>query len=303
MFRNLGVRARLLLAFFGISAFAVFAAVAAMYSFLQVGRALDRITAQRVPPALASLELSGQVERIVAAAPALLTVTSETQHEQLSKTIAPEVEHLARLVADLERGDLPRPAIQQIKAVVERLRANLDALNALVANRLAARQRKRDLLGELSGAHLATQRLLAPGITVTDAKISQWRRTMKQTTLSPQELLSSLLSRDELLSALALRDVQSTVTSLNDTLLQAALVESGAELPVLAFPLRRSLSALETLSADVDPTLRQLLSPRIESSGPSSPDPTASWTRASANSTSSPRASACSTKIGRYQLS
>jgi adenylate cyclase len=264
MLRKLGVRGRLLLAFFGISAFAVFAAVAALYSFLQVGRALDRITAQRVPPALASLELSGQVERIVAAAPALLTVTSAAQHEHLSKTIATEVEHLTRLVADLERGDLAPPATQQIQAVVERLRANLDALNALVANRLAARQRKRDLLGELSSAHIATQWLLEPRMTVTDAKISQWRRTMKQTPLASQELLSSLLSRDELLSALALRDVQSTVASLNDTLLQAALVESGAELPVLAFPLRRSLSALETLSADVDPTLRQLLTPRIE---------------------------------------
>jgi signal transduction histidine kinase/DNA-binding response OmpR family regulator/HAMP domain-containing protein len=264
MLRNLGVRGRLLLAFFGISAFAVFGAVAALYSFLQVGRALNRITAQRLPPALASLELSGQVERIVAAAPELLTVTSATQHDDLSKTIAPEVAHLTRLVADLERGDLPRPAIQQIRSVVERLRANLDALNALVANRLAARQRKRDLLGELSSAHIATQRLLAPGIAVIDAKISQWRRTMKQTPPPSQELLSSILSRDDLLSSVALRDLQSTVASLNDTLLQAALVESDAELPVLAFPLRRLLSTLESVSADVDPALRQLLAPHIE---------------------------------------
>ena len=275
MLKNLGVRGRLLLAFFGISAFAVLAAVAALYSFLQVGRDLDHITAQRVPPALASLELSGQVERIVAAAPALLTVTSATQHEDLRKTIAPEVEHLTRSVADLESGGLSHPAIQQIKSAVERLRANLDALNALVANRLAARQRKRDLLGELSGAHIATQQLLAPGIAVLDAKISQLRRTLKQPTLSPQELLSSILSHDELLSALALRDVQSTVASLNDTLVQAALVESGAELPVFAFPLRRLLSALETVSAVVDTALRQLLNPRTEEfrsfvSGPNS---------------------------------
>jgi signal transduction histidine kinase/HAMP domain-containing protein len=159
---------------------------------------------------------------------------------------------------------------------VERLRANLDALNALVGNRLAVRQHKRDLLGQLSGAHIATQRLLEPGITVTDAKISQWRGRMKQTTtLSPQELLSSLLSREELLSALALRDIQSVVASIYDTLVQAALVESAAELPVLAFPLRRSLTALETASPDVDPALRQLLTPRIEEfrsfvSGPNS---------------------------------
>ena len=275
MFRHLGVRGRLLLAFFGISGFAGLAAVAAMYSFLQVGSALDRITAQRVPPTLASLELSGQVERIVAVAPALLTVTSATRHEQLSKTIANEVAHLTRLVADLERGDLARRPSQQIQAIVERLLANLDALNALVADRLAARQRKRDLLGDLSGAHIATQRLLEPGITVTDAKILQWRRIMKQPTQSREDLLPSLLPRDELLSVMTLRDIQSTVASINDTFLQAALVESDAELPVLTFPLRRSLSALETVSADLDPTFRRLLAPRIEElrsfvSGPNS---------------------------------
>ena len=186
MRRDLGVRGRLLLAFFGISAFAVFGAVAAMYSFLRVGSALDRITAQRVPSALASLELFGQVERIVAAAPALLTVTSETQHDQLSKTIALEVEQLTRLVTDLERRDLAHPALKPITSVVAQLRANLDALNSIVANRLVARQRKRDLLGELSSVHIATQRLFTPGIAVMDAKILQWRRTVKETTLTPR---------------------------------------------------------------------------------------------------------------------
>jgi adenylate cyclase len=264
MLSRLAVRGRLLLAFFGISAFAGLAATAALYSFLQVGRALDRITAQRVPPALASLELSGQVERIVAAAPALLTVTSAAEHEPLSRTIAAEVTQLTRLVADLEQEELARAATQQIRSVVERLRTNLDALNALVGNRLDARQRKTALLGELSSAHIATQRLLEPGITVTDAKISQWRGRLKQPTLSPQDLLASVLSRDELLSALALRDIKATVASIYDTLLQAALVESAAELPVLAFPLRRSLSLLETTSPDIDPGLRQLLGPRIE---------------------------------------
>jgi phosphoglycerate-specific signal transduction histidine kinase len=171
MLSNLGIRGRLLLAFFGISAFSVLAAVAALYSFLQVGRGLDRITAQRLPPALASLELFGQVERIVAAAPALLTVTSEAQHDQLSKTIALEVQQLSQLVTDLERADPAHPATQPIKSVVERLRANLDALNVGVGNRLAARERKRDLLGELSAVNVATQRLLAPGLAVMDAKI------------------------------------------------------------------------------------------------------------------------------------
>ena len=54
MWSRLGVRWRLLLAFLAISAFAVIAAVAAMYSFLRVGDVLDMITHDRVPAVLAS---------------------------------------------------------------------------------------------------------------------------------------------------------------------------------------------------------------------------------------------------------
>ena len=63
MFTRLGVRGRLLLSFFGISAFAVIAAATAMYSFLEVGKALERIIEFRVPSAIASLQLSRQAER------------------------------------------------------------------------------------------------------------------------------------------------------------------------------------------------------------------------------------------------
>ncbi len=44
MFRRFGIRARLLFAFFGISMFAVLAAAAALYSFLEVGKIISQIS-------------------------------------------------------------------------------------------------------------------------------------------------------------------------------------------------------------------------------------------------------------------
>ena len=104
MFTRLGVRGRLLLSFFGISAFAVIAAATAMYSFLEVGKALERIIEFRVPSAIASLQLSRQAERIVAAAPALLTVTTAPEHERVSGMISAEVD---RLELSVERFGAP----------------------------------------------------------------------------------------------------------------------------------------------------------------------------------------------------
>ena len=63
-----GVRWRLLVAFLGISAFAVLAAAASMWAFLELGRVVERTTEERAPAALALLELSRQAERIAAAA-------------------------------------------------------------------------------------------------------------------------------------------------------------------------------------------------------------------------------------------
>ncbi len=65
---NIGVKGRLLLAFSGISALAVLGALAAFLTFAEVGVVVDRITSERVPTALAALDLSRQAERLAALA-------------------------------------------------------------------------------------------------------------------------------------------------------------------------------------------------------------------------------------------
>src|SRR3954451_20652239 len=95
---SVSVRWRFLLAFLGISAFAVLAAAAAMWAFLQLGRVVERTTEQRAPAALASLELSRQAERIVAAAPALLAAGSETARAEVAAGIRAQLAGLQGLL-------------------------------------------------------------------------------------------------------------------------------------------------------------------------------------------------------------
>ncbi len=168
LFQRFGVRGRLLLAFFGISAFAVLAAAAAMYSFSEVGKVIGRITEQRVPSALASLELSRQAERIVAAAPALLTVTTTVEHVEQSSRITSEVERLVALLSDLRGSASDAAVLEAIEPAVARLGTNLDSLDGLVAARLAISEKKKRLLQGLFATHTATQRLLAPWVLVTE---------------------------------------------------------------------------------------------------------------------------------------
>src|SRR5688572_26450717 len=101
---RLGVRGRLLLAFFGISAFAVLGAAVALYSFRQIGDAFVTVTQQRAPVALMSQELSRHVERIVAAAPALLTASTAGEKTERSAEISAKVKVLYSVLANLKQA-------------------------------------------------------------------------------------------------------------------------------------------------------------------------------------------------------
>jgi adenylate cyclase len=101
---RLGVRGRLLLAFFGISAFGVLGAGVAFYSFHRIDDALALITQRRVPVALISQDLSRYMERILAAAPELLAATTSDEKARWSVRISSEVNILTSLVTNLRQA-------------------------------------------------------------------------------------------------------------------------------------------------------------------------------------------------------
>ncbi len=266
LLQRLGVRGRLLLAFLGISAFAVIAAAAAMYSFDEVGKVLGRITQQRMPAALASLELSRQAERIVTAAPAFLAATTRTQHQEVSQTIAAEVERLDALMAELKGGAaIARDALAAVAPSIEGLQRNLTALDGLVASRLEVAERKDQLLRRLSGTNIATQRLVAPGVLVMDSKLAEYRRASGDAGVDEQTRRAAAGDlADEMTAFMPQQKAQIELSAINDTLLKAAGAETPADLPLLAFPLRRSLATLEALANEFDAKLRPRLLERVE---------------------------------------
>ena len=264
MHDRLGVRGRLLMAFFGISAFAVLAAAAAMYSFLEVGKALDRITQQRVPTALSSLEISRQAERIVAVAPALLTISTPTQREQLSAKIAAEIERLDALLSDLQGSSSDAAVLALIESDVAQLGKNLEALDVLVAKRLEAGKHKKELLRRLSHTHNAAQRLITPGLMVVEGDISQLRKILGDPDLSAEARVSALSGLvDSMAASPPLQRAQIETLSINNTLLRIASAPRPAEVDILTFPVRRALGVLENLDAGIGPMLRSRLLARV----------------------------------------
>jgi signal transduction histidine kinase/DNA-binding response OmpR family regulator/HAMP domain-containing protein len=260
---HLSVRWRLLLAFLGISAFAVLAAATGTYAFRQMTQVIERITEERVPSALSALDLSRQAERIVAAAPTLLTARSQAQYQDISAAITAEVERLEALLAQIH-SEVDPAAVAAMEPAVAGLRRNLTALAGLVAGRLAVASRKDALVQRLSNASVAAQRLIAPALVVLDSKFAASRRMDRgeQTTAGFPQPPSVIVQ--EIAENLLMQKAQLEFASISDGLLKASLAEKPADIAVMSFPLNRSLSTLRQIASELaDQRLRSRFDQRI----------------------------------------
>jgi len=135
MLRGIGVRGRLLLAFLGISGFAVVAAVTAFFAFSEVGRVFDRVTRERMPAAFAALELSRQAERVAASAPTLLASATEEQEKVAVSRVDAELAKLEKIFADVKAGHPDPASLSDIDRSMGGIRRILTELEALVGER------------------------------------------------------------------------------------------------------------------------------------------------------------------------
>lgn len=264
MLKRLGIRGRLLLAFFGISTFAVLATVAALYAFLEVGEVVDRITKDRVPSALASLQLSRQAERVAATAPAVLASTSKAQHNEVSAAIAAEMTRLEELLAALKGAKPGTAVVAEIEAAVLGLRRNLNALDDLVAARLSVVAHKEELLRRLSATTNASQRLVAPGMLVMNSKLQQWRAVTAGTSLASDRGTEATADLVQAIAAyIPQQKAQQEISAVNDALVNTADAPTPGDLALIMFPLRRSFAVLDTISNEIDERLRTRFQQRV----------------------------------------
>jgi class 3 adenylate cyclase len=129
--RGIGVRGRLLLAFFGISTFAVLGAVAALFTFAEIGSVVGRLAREQMPASFAALELSRQAERIAALAPKLLTDASGVEQVRTDRTMRKEIANLEKLLTQIKGAQQDHPFISEVERSVTEIRVSLRELYGL----------------------------------------------------------------------------------------------------------------------------------------------------------------------------
>jgi signal transduction histidine kinase len=262
---RLGVANRLLLAFLGISGLAVVGAAVAIFSFRDIGHALDRITARRVPAALASVEVSRQAERIVSAAPALLSAATPADHTKSSQRIGAEMQELAALLEGLEHRGADGVALGSMRSAVSRLRINLESLDKLVADRMVVSELKRGYLSNALTAHNESQNLLTPWLQIVEGEIAQSRRAFDDAKLGADERIAA---GSRLVGSTAsyhsLQRMQFLITSVSDRLQQISAADDLGSVRVQVFRIQQSLRETKEIAASLDSRLQPLLIGKLE---------------------------------------
>jgi len=264
---RLGVRGSLYTSFFGISLFVIIAAGVSIFSFLRVDDALNKITQESVPLAIASLDLSRQAERIVAAAPALLNVSSPEQQAALAADLDRDVERLDELLQTLSTHTEQPQAVGSIQRSVKQLQDTLVALNRVVTARLAISQRKSK---QLDGAAEAAERLNAvtePWLNHVAEEIKDLKSLLVETTDDAEviSLSRSLIEAQDVYQHL--RSAQNDAALVLARLNEMAQADALPDISVLALQAIWSLDQLRQLKPIVPDADRTEFNAQLDALG------------------------------------
>ncbi len=272
-----GVRVRLLLAFLGITTFAVLAAIAAVYALVKIGGAFDLITEKRVPVALIAQELSREAERLVAVGPAMLSSTTVEEQEKLSEDMYALSDRVTELLDDLKKTGIDPESVNSIKKLIEAISLQTISLDGIFMNNILYLERKEGALVGLSTAHDLIQATLTSRAKTERDQVSELQELLRKNVLSAEDREAATKKMHKSIDTILLLDqAQLAVAAIVSTLLRVASAEAteamgptsagptAEDFPELTASLNAAVSKLENVAQKLDPAIGAELTALIE---------------------------------------
>jgi signal transduction histidine kinase/CheY-like chemotaxis protein/HAMP domain-containing protein len=261
--RGLGLRARLLLAFVGISMFTVAAGLTGHYTFNEVTRALDR-TGATIPPALAAVELARETAEVLSAGPRMLNARNQGEVERLSKSAAGDLTAVRRLVDELRGTTVGPDVLDDLSSSVAKLGDNLSQLERAALERVRAASRKVKLTNEIFAAYTDFGSAWNRIFFDLQGQVLRLRNSLSLASTPEQRRVA--IDRFELAvsTLLSLEQIQREASQVFETVAQGSSVDDIPLLESQAGKARRTLRALEGRIDDLD---RELAAGLVEPVG------------------------------------
>ncbi len=183
-----GLRGKLMIAIGVVLSGTLIAAAVALAGYANVRGTIDVIVGQAVPAMTEGMAVAQQAERLVALAPALSSVDTPKEREEVSARIRQAKQEFA---ARLDRLRAAGAGGQQLAVVEEASKAllgNLVQLDEAAAERVARATRRAALLPKLLEADSQIQKFTAPWRTVLANEGEQARETLADADSTPDDL-------------------------------------------------------------------------------------------------------------------
>jgi adenylate cyclase len=253
---GLGLKGRLQLAFGAITLLVVIATGVGLYAFFQVGKSLQRITEEALPPALAASELSIRAEFIVGVGPALLAANNADEINRLSASVAGELTNVTMLLDELRRAYLEKGVLDPIGAAISNLGANLALLQTTTLEKVGAETRREALVEATFAAHREFDEIWEPRFADMRSKVLRLQRALVSSNESQQDRRADLNSLDQtILALLPLEQIRRDFSATFETALRAATTNDPRELAEFKNQAQRSIRSIDGLVSDIDPDL------------------------------------------------
>jgi len=227
-----------------------------LYAFFQVGKSLQRITEEALPPALAATELSIRAEFIVSVGPALLAANNADEINRLSASVAGELTNVTTLLDQLRRADLEKGVLDPIGAAISNLGGNLALLQTTTLEKVGAETRREALVEATFAAHREFDEIWEPRFADMRSKVLRLQRALVSSNESQQDRRADLNSLDQtILALLPLEQIRRDFSVTFETALRAATTNDPRELAEFKNQAQRSIRSIDGLVSDIDPDL------------------------------------------------
>jgi signal transduction histidine kinase/CheY-like chemotaxis protein len=253
---GLGLKGRLQLAFGAITLLVVIATGVGLYAFFQVGKSLQRITEEALPPALAASELSTKAEFIVGVGPALLASNNTDEINRLSASVSGELANATKVLDQLRRADLDKAVLDGIGEVLSNLNSNLALLQATTLEKVSAETKREALVEATFAAHREFDAIWEPLFADMRGKVLRLQRALVSPNESQQDRRAELNNLDQaILALLPLEQIRRDFGMTFEIGLRASTTNDPRELAEFRNQAQRSIRSIDGLVSDIDPDL------------------------------------------------
>jgi adenylate cyclase len=227
-----------------------------LYAFFQVGKSLQRITEEALPPALAASELSIRAEFIVGVGPALLASNNIDEINRLSASVSRELANVTKLLDQLQRADLEKAVLDAIGEVISNLGANLALLQTTTLEKVSAETKREAMVEATFAAHREFDAIWEPRFADIRSKVLRLQRALVSPNESQQDRRAELNNLDQaILALLPLEQIRRDFSMTFETALRASTTSDARELAEFRNEAQRSIRSIDGLVSDIDPDL------------------------------------------------